>query len=564
MEKKSIKRIVLITALVLLLVGCVAGLALAETAVNAKDQSPSLNESATVEDGFHEEDGQTVYYLNGEKVYGFLSVNGKEYYFADDTGYMAKGFTDIGDYRYYFDKTDGHMLKGFQNIGKYRYYFSKKNGQMLKGFQDINGYRYYFKKSNGRMVKGFKDIGQYSYYFYESSGHMARGFTDIGDYRYYFNKDDGRMAKGLKTVGKYSYYFDKETGHMVKGFQDIGKYRYYFKRCNGRMAKGFVKISGHKYYFKKANGRMVRGFYTVDGYKYYFNRPDGEMLTGLQTIGKYQYYFNKKTGRMFKGFKKLDGSTYYFSRKNGRMRHGFQKIDGNKYYFSKKTGKMYTGLHKISGDVYTFNKSGILIRSVYADKKAICLTFDDGPSPNTSTIMKALKDNGGLATFFVVGNRLSTYKDTLIANSEQGNQIANHSWSHPAYSSMTADAIRDEITKTNKLIKEYTGKTPTVTRTPYGITSESVNAAVNMPIIIWSVDTLDWQTQSADSTYNSILNHAKDGAVVLMHDLYSATASGAVRAIPVLVERGYQLVTIDEMALLKGVKLEKGKAYYSF
>ena len=145
-----------------------------------------------------------------------------------------------------------------------------------------------------------------------------------------------------------------------------------------------------------------------------------------------------------------------------------------------------------------------------------------------------------------------------------GNQIGNHSWSHPDMTSMSSEDIKKQINDTNAKIKSVTGKKPTVMRTPYGVSNQNVRDNISMPIILWSVDTLDWKTQNADSTYNAIMNHAKDGAVVLMHDLYTPTANAAVRAIPALVDKGYQLVTIEEMALLKGVTLKKGSVYGNF
>ena len=131
-------------------------------------------------------------------------------------------------------------------------------------------------------------------------------------------------------------------------------------------------------------------------------------------------------------------------------------------------------------------------------------------------------------------------------------------------SNLSAQGIKNEISSTNKKVKKYTGKAPTVCRTPYGINTEFVRTNVNMPIILWSVDTLDWKTRNADSTYNSIMNNAKDGAVVLMHDLYSQTADAAVRAIPALRDKGFQLVTVEEMAMIKGIKLKDATVYYNF
>ena len=526
----SKKRKVFIVIVMSILIGCLTGVVFAEGGLGHKD-------------GFSKEDGQTVYYQDGEKVHGFLTLGENTYYFDEENGYMVHGFRKIEDNTYYFYKSSGKMAKGLRHIGPNTYYFKKKTGIMSTGFLTLDGVKYYFRPSNGRMVKGFLSLNGDKYYFDKETGAMLRGFQNIGDDTYYFFKSSGKMARGFNKIGKNTYYFYKSSGRMVRGFKKIGK---------------------STYYFRKSNGRMVHGFKTISGKRYYFDPENGKMAKGLKTIGDYKYYFLKDSGHMKKGFLELDGNTYYFSKKNGHMLYGFHTISGKKYYFAKKSGKMFTGLHKIKGNVYTFKEDGVLVRTVYKDKKAICLTFDDGPSPNTVTIMNVLKEYGGRATFFCVGNRVGSYSDTLKKNYEMGNQIANHSWSHPILSKLSSGDIKDQVSSTNSKIKSVTGYTPKVMRTPYGERTENICSSVGLPIILWSVDTLDWKTQNADSTYNSIMNNARDGAVVLMHDLYAATASAVQRAVPALTNNGYQLVTVEEMALLKGVKLEKGKVYFSF
>jgi peptidoglycan/xylan/chitin deacetylase (PgdA/CDA1 family) len=85
-----------------------------------------------------------------------------------------------------------------------------------------------------------------------------------------------------------------------------------------------------------------------------------------------------------------------------------------------------------------------------------------------------------------------------------------------------------------------------------------------MPMIQWNIDTLDWKTRDTASTVSKVLNNVKDGDIVLMHELYTATGNAAVQIIPELVNRGYQLVTVSEMAAAKGYSLEAGKLYSSF
>lgn len=290
----------------------------------------------------------------------------------------------------------------------------------------------------------------------------------------------------------------------------------------------------------------------------------GDMLKGWQKIDGDTYYFGKKTGKLYKGWQTIGGDTYYFGKKTGKLYKGWHTIEENRYYLGKNTGKLYTGIHKIKGNVYTFDENGVLLRTVYGNKKAICLTYDDGPSANTAVILDTLEKNGGLATFFVVGNRVKTYKKTVKRTDSMGCQIGNHSFSHGYYTRMTKKEIRQQIKKCNTSVKKTVGEKPVITRTPGGSVSDTIKSAASMPVILWNVDTLDWKTRNADSVYAKVMNHAKDGNVILMHDLYASTAEASKRFIPKLVEQGFQLVTVEEMALLKGRKLQPGKVYYSF
>lgn len=90
-----------------------------------------------------------------------------------------------------------------------------------------------------------------------------------------------------------------------------------------------------------------------------------------------------------------------------------------------------------------------------------------------------------------------------------------------------------------------------------------VDETIGMPNILWSVDTLDWKTRDTDATIKSVKEEAYDGAIILMHDLHEATTDAAKTIVPYLIDQGYQLVTVSEMAECRGVELEDGTRYYS-
>lgn len=326
---------------------------------------------------------------------------------------------------------------------------------------------------------------------------------------------------------------------------------------DGTYAQGFKKIDGSTYYFD-ADYKMVNGWQKIDDAKYYF-KASGIMATGLTKIGNAKYYF-AKSGKMGTGLKKIDGKRYYFS-KTGKMQTGFKKIDGKQYYF-KSNGQMLIDTNKVIGKkLCYFDKKGVITRSIDKRKKMVALTYDDGPSPNTTTILNTLKKYNGVATFFVVGNRVSSYSSTVKKAKKMGCEIGNHTYSHTILTSVSVSTIKSQIKRTNKVIKRITGSPATVLRPPGGNHNAAVRKSVGMPLINWSIDTLDWKTRKASKTIPAVLNHVKDGDIVLMHDLYAPTAKASKTIIPKLVKRGYQLVTVSELAKCRG-GIKNGKVYY--
>ena len=83
-------------------------------------------------------------------------------------------------------------------------------------------------------------------------------------------------------------------------------------------------------------------------------------------------------------------------------------------------------------------------------------------------------------------------------------------------------------------------------------------------MILWNIDTLDWKTRNAKKTIEAVMEDVKDGDVILLHDIHSETIDAAIELIPMLLEEGYQLVTVSEMAAMKGVSLEAGERYTDF
>ena len=191
------------------------------------------------------------------------------------------------------------------------------------------------------------------------------------------------------------------------------------------------------------------------------------------------------------------------------------------------------------------------IRKIDPSKPMIALTFDDGPSEHTLRILRALAKYDARATFCVQGYNVETYPEIVKMAVAYGNEIASHTWSHPNLTEISASRVRSQLTRTNDIVAQVAdGYRIKVLRPPYGDTNKTVrNICAEMDMIIahWQIDTLDWEHRNANKTYKNIVNQAKPGAIVLCHDIYENTAIAAEKAIPELIEKGYQLVTVSEL-----------------
>ncbi len=203
-------------------------------------------------------------------------------------------------------------------------------------------------------------------------------------------------------------------------------------------------------------------------------------------------------------------------------------------------------------------------RVIDPSRPMVALTFDDGPMASVGNrIMDCLAQYGGKATFYVVGNRCPGYAAEMQRMAAEGHEIGNHTYEHKYLQKLGAEQIQYQVNKGSEAIQAVCGVVPATVRLPGGNKNATVLANVNAPMIMWSIDTLDWKTRNTQSTVDKVLGSVRDGDIVLMHELYSQTGDAALQIIPALVERGYQLVTVSEMAQYRG-GLENGKLYYSF
>lgn len=197
-----------------------------------------------------------------------------------------------------------------------------------------------------------------------------------------------------------------------------------------------------------------------------------------------------------------------------------------------------------------------------AGKKLIAITFDDGPYIYTDGLLDGLKARGVKATFFMVGNRLSTYSSTVSRMYREGHQLANHSYDHSDLDTLSAAGVRSQIQTTNSLLDKVCGTgAKYMVRAPYGNSNATVKQAVGAPLIYWSMDPQDWLYRDAERVKNHVVSHAYDGAIILLHDIHPTSVTAALGAIDILKAQGYEFVTMAEMFRRRGMAAQNGVVY---
>ncbi len=189
------------------------------------------------------------------------------------------------------------------------------------------------------------------------------------------------------------------------------------------------------------------------------------------------------------------------------------------------------------------------------DEMKIALTFDDGPHPRvTNQILDVLSKYGVKATFFMVGENVKNYPDTAKRVVREGHEIGNHTYTHPHIKNMSADELLTEMAKCDKAIKDVTGVSSVkLFRPPEGVIDSAVKAISSengYSIILWRIDTRDWAGTSAYDIKSNIEKNVETGDIILMHDYISKkchTVEALNVIIPMLLEKGYEFVTVGEL-----------------
>lgn len=181
-------------------------------------------------------------------------------------------------------------------------------------------------------------------------------------------------------------------------------------------------------------------------------------------------------------------------------------------------------------------------------RKSIALTFDDGPDPRyTPKLLDGLAERGAKASFFLTGENAENYPELVERMQKEGHLIGNHTYSHLQLTGNNREQFRDELVRTNGIIKEITGEEVVYVRPPYGSWDKSFEEELNMFPVLWNIDPLDWCTDNASNIVKRVLSRAKEDAIILMHDEYPSTVTAALQIVDALQGEGYTFVTVEEI-----------------
>lgn len=201
----------------------------------------------------------------------------------------------------------------------------------------------------------------------------------------------------------------------------------------------------------------------------------------------------------------------------------------------------------------------------YTGKKLVALTFDDGNSETvTPRILEILERKGTKATFFVLGSRVNA--EILQRMRSSGMEIESHTLSHKNLPKFSREEVIMEITEAESRICGALGEANCISfvRPPYGAINNIVAEEIKVPMMGWSVDSLDWKSKNAEAVYAEVMGHVFDGAIVLMHDIYDSTADAVERIIDDLRGQGYTLVTVKELVETRKPDITTGILYGKF
>ena len=188
--------------------------------------------------------------------------------------------------------------------------------------------------------------------------------------------------------------------------------------------------------------------------------------------------------------------------------------------------------------------------SMVAEAPKIAITFDDGPSAHcTGRLLDGLKERNVKSTFFLIGKNAKENPELVKRLFEEGHLIGNHTYNHVDIAKVSDDEAKKEILDTDEVIYSITGKHVEYMRPPFGIWQRRLELDLEVLPVMWSIDPLDWTTENVDEIVNKVVTEAEENDIILLHDCYDSSVDAALRIVDILMEKGFEFVTVDELIL---------------
>lgn len=177
----------------------------------------------------------------------------------------------------------------------------------------------------------------------------------------------------------------------------------------------------------------------------------------------------------------------------------------------------------------------------------IALTYDDGPGPYTGKLLDTLYEHRSAATFYMLGDLVAGDPDTVRRMADEGHEVGSHTMSHLELTLIPLDQATAQVVDAKDLIEETAGVSAPTFRPPYGSVNDAIIKAVDMPAILWTIDTNDWRKPGLDALISSVVPPAQPDDIVLWHDIHPDSVDVADTVIRGLKNRGFTLVTVTQL-----------------
>lgn len=203
--------------------------------------------------------------------------------------------------------------------------------------------------------------------------------------------------------------------------------------------------------------------------------------------------------------------------------------------------------------------TGYVTWEVPTNEKIMAITFDDGPDPTyTPQILKTLRQYNAEATFFMIGFRIQRNPYLIEQVLKEGHEIGNHTMNHLYARSATGQKLHNDILEGKRYLQKWVDK-PLLFRPPGGYINESVfttatEAGYQIVLWSWHQDPRDWSNPGKDKIVDHVLNNAKSGDIVLLHDGggdRTQTVEALQEILPALQKQGYRFVKVSELLKYK-------------